>query len=122
MSDAWSRSVRILVVSRPVAGRRLKTTLQSAGYEVHRTPSDDDLLGLVTRLHPHLVIVALDLPWGDAEAALQLLLDRAWSGALLCFGEARGDVVGTNIPSLPLDVEDAALLSIVRAILGDRGA
>lgn len=107
---------RILVVARPHDGRPLAAILRRAGYEVHRTPSDADLVVLVARLRPHLVIVVLGIPWGDAVSAVHPLLERAWPGPLLLLGEASGDTRVQGVPRLPLPVDEARLLATVHRL------
>ena len=116
MGNNRPRSDRVLLVARPHSGRPVAATLRRAGFEVHRTPCDVDLADLAIRLRPRLVIVILDLPWGDAFAAVELLLDGAWVGPLLLLGETGRDSRVDRLPHLPLDVDDLRLLDAVQSL------
>ena len=64
---------RILIVARPALGRKVEAALRSAGHEVHRTPDPSAADALAAQLRPQAVVIALDLPWGDALAAADRL-------------------------------------------------
>jgi DNA-binding response OmpR family regulator len=102
-------------VARPTLGRAIATTLRAAGYEVHRTPGDADLDGLVARLQAHLAIVALDLPWLNAIDAVSPLIDRR--RPVLLLGDAGGDSRVEGVPRLPLLLNAALLLEAVSSLL-----
>ncbi len=92
--------------------------LRQAGYVVHRTPSEVDLTLLVARLRPCLVVIALDLPWGDAVATVLLLLCQPNPVQLLLLGDS-DDMAIAGVPRLPRDPGDALLLTAVRRLLQD---
>ena len=109
--------MRILVVARPSDGRPVEAVLRGAGYEVHRTPVDADLELLVWRLRPHLVIIALNIPWGEGVTAVQPLLEGAWPRSILLLGETASDARVVGLPRLPLGVEPGRLLAAVNCLL-----
>ena len=113
---------RIIVMARPARGRRLEATLRGAGYEVHRTPDGEDLTRLVTRLRPHAVILALDIPWIDALDVVQPMIAGARSVPVLLLGEAEDDPRLDGHPRLPLEVNPARLLAAIGSLVGSSDA
>lgn len=105
------------MVARPSDGRPVEAVLRGAGYEVHRTPTDGDLEALVLALRPHLVMMALNLPWVDAASAIQGLMDGAWSGSILLLDVAETDSAIEGFPRLPLNVEPAPLLEAIEQLI-----
>lgn len=105
------------MVSRPLDGRPIEAVLRGAGYEVHRTPLDGDLESLVLSLRPRLVMIALNLPWGNATTAVQRLVDRDWAGSILLL-EAAGTVAPwPGLPRLPLGVGPNLLLETIDRLI-----
>jgi CheY-like chemotaxis protein len=100
---------RILVVARPARSRAVGDALAGTGYTVNRTPSADDLAGLVARLGPELVVIALDLPWSDTRAAVRQLRERARPVTVLLLTDDELPASLADLPHLPL-ATDAALL------------
>jgi CheY-like chemotaxis protein len=96
---------RILVLARPAIGRRLEVVLRSAGHEVYRTPDPAAAERLATKLHVEVVVVALDLPWGDALAAAEHLRDGERPVPVLLLGN---ETPRDGFPRLPVgaDAED----------------
>ncbi len=117
MDQRASATGRILVVARPMLARSVEATLCPAGYEVHRTPGGEDLGGSAARLRPHLVVVALDLPWIDAALAVQPLVARPRPLPVLLLGEEAADVRLARVPRLPLALDAARLLAAVAELL-----
>ena len=119
MDEQRARLGRIVVVARPTFGRGLEATLRTAGYEVHRTPGDANLTGLVTRLQAHAIIIALDLPWLNAIDAVYPLLDRRRPMPVLLLGETGDDPRVDGLIRLPLTVDAARLLEAVAGLLSN---
>ncbi len=117
MNEPPAAVCRIVIMARPALGRAVEEILRGAGNEVHRTPGDGDLRSLVARLRPHLVIVALDIPWVDAIAAVQSLLDGSRRVSVLLLGTARSDPRLDGVVRLPVPVDPRTLLSEVNGLL-----
>ncbi|MCC6315907.1 MAG: hypothetical protein IT337_18060 [Thermomicrobiales bacterium] len=106
----------IVVVAHPERGRALEAVLRSAGYEVHRTPGETDLRELAARVWADLVIIALDIPWFDAAAAIRRLLAGSRPIPMLLLGDA--NPVGLDdIPRLPLTVGSETLLAATATLV-----
>src|SRR5215217_3523181 len=115
MDTPPDRSARILVVARPALGRRVEVALRSAGHEVHRTPDPSATERLAARLRPSAVVVALDLPWGDALAAAHRLQDHGRPMPVLVLGN---DGYGQNgFARLPLEADADELRAAVADLL-----
>lgn len=117
MVVAMAGPARILVVARPALGRAVAAALAAAGHEVHRTPDAGSVHALAARLRPHLAVVALDLPWGDAVAAAHRLRAGAPPLPVLLLGEAGDDPRAHGLPVLPLAVDAVGLLAAVATLL-----
>lgn len=118
---ASSRPVRdrVLILARPVLGRRIEDVLRGAGYEVHRTPDGANLSRLVTQLQPNLVIVALDLPWLDPLDVAYDLAKQPRSVMVLLLGDEPAVVKVDGLLQLPASIEAPALIGEVGRLLGD---
>lgn len=117
MEPPPDRSARILVLARPSIGRRLEVALRSAGHEVHRTPDASATEQLAVRLRPGAVVVALDLPWGDALDAAHRVrgLEPPVPVLVLVSDNYAGSPNG--YPRLPLDVDAGDLQAAVAELL-----
>jgi hypothetical protein len=115
MSEFPERAGRIVLLARPALGRRIETILRGDGYEVHRTPGGDGFHGLVALLRPHLVIMALDIPWNDPVAVMREVREGPWVVPLLLLGET--DPRFEGIARLPETIADTPLLAAVRSML-----
>ena len=73
--------LRIVVMARPSLAREAEAILRGDGHEVYRTPDDASLVALVARVRPHLVIIALDIPWADSVRTPRLLVERPLLGS-----------------------------------------
>lgn len=105
-------AARILVIARPALGRKIELALRLAGHEVYRTPDPSAAERLVARLRPHLAVVALDLPWGDAEDAIAQLSTARRAIPVLILGDGFRDDLAFGQSHLPLqtdavDIQDA---------------
>jgi len=117
MDELQADIARIVVMARPAFGRTVEAILRSAGYEVHRTPDDGNLHRLVTRLRPHLVIIDLNIPWGDAAELAHGLIKRPRPIPLLLLGDAEGDPRLEGVPRVPLVVDATLLLAAVSGLI-----
>lgn len=122
MNNSLIASHRILVVARPTVGRVVEAILTQAGYEVHRTPGDDDLIWLVARLRPQAVIAAVDIPWLDLLDSMRPLFDGPRPIPVLLLGETSDADGLSHMPQLPLPVDAMSLLREVRCLLATQGA
>jgi DNA-binding response OmpR family regulator len=113
MDPPPTRPMRILVVARPALGRRIELVLRTDGHEVHRTPDPSATEQLAARLHPQAVVVALDLPWGDALAAAERLRDGDRPVPVLLVGNEGLDPLRNEFPRLPLGADAADLRAAV---------
>jgi hypothetical protein len=111
------RPARILVVARPVLGRKVEGALRSAGHEVHRTPDPSATERLAARLRPGAIVVALDLPWGDALKAALRVRDGAQPVPVLVLGNDGQGPGQNDFPRLPLEVDADDLQSAVADLL-----
>ncbi len=110
-------SARVLVVARPVLGRKVEVALRSAGHEVHRTPDPSATKQQAAWLRPGVVVVALDLPWGDALAAAHRLRDSAQPVPVLVLGNDRHDPGQNGFARLPMEIDAGDLQSAVANLL-----
>lgn len=110
-------SARVLIVARPVLGRKVEVALRSAGHEVHRTPDPSAAEQLVARLRPNAVVVALDLPWGDALAAAHRLRDGMRPVSVLVLGNDGHGSGQDGFARLPLDIDAPELRAAVADLL-----
>ena len=117
MTETVVQAKRVVVVARPQLGRSIEGTLRAAGYEVHRTPDGLNLDALAARLRPHLIIVALDLPWVDVIEVVGLGSKDEASASILLLGDGGSDPRLDGTPRLPLPVEPAVLLATVDGLL-----
>lgn len=111
------QSVRILVVARPVLGRKIEMALRTAGHEVHRTPDPAATEPLVARLRPDAIVVALDLPWGDGLAAADRARNRARPVPVLILGNDGLSLRNNGFPRLPLEADAGDVLEAVADLL-----
>lgn len=107
-----------MVLARPTLARRAASILRGDGHEIYRTPDDDGLAALMDRVRPHLVLIALDIPWANAMASPSHWVERCHPAPVLFIGEAEGDRILEGIPRIPATFEPALLLSTVAALLG----
>jgi hypothetical protein len=113
---------RIIVMAQPARGRKLEALLRGAGYEVHRTPDDGDLVRLVARLRPHAVIVTLDIPWINVLDVVHPMFAGARSVPVLLLGEVEDDPRLGGYPRLPLEANAALLLAAIESLVGSSAA
>jgi hypothetical protein len=117
MDTPPDRLARILVVARPVLGRKVEMALRSAGHEVHRTPDPSAAERLAARLRPGAVVVALDLSWGDALEAANRMHDGKQRMPVLVLGNDRHGGCQNGFPHLPLDTDAGKLRAAVADLL-----
>ena len=117
MNELQTGVGRIVVLAQPAVGRMVEAILHNAGHEVHRTPDDGMLSHLVARLRPHLVIVALDIPWVSTADVVHQLTTLPRSIPVLLLGEAEDDPRLDAHPRLPLAVDAGLLLAAVSSLL-----
>jgi DNA-binding response OmpR family regulator len=107
--------IRIVVVARPSLGRQVEAILRGDGHEVYRTPDAAGVVSLVARVRPHLVIMALDIPWADSTAAPHRLANGFFQAPVLLIGEA--DVRVDGIPRLSSPIDGPSLRTTVSRLL-----
>ena len=117
MDTPPDRLARILVVARPVVGRKVETVLRSAGHEVHHTADPSASERLAARLRPGVVVVALDLSWGDALDAANRMRDGKQRMPVLVLGNDRRGGCQNGFPHLPLDADAGELRAAVADLL-----
>lgn len=105
-------AARILVIARPALGRKIEAALKIAGHQVYRTPDPSTAAQLETQLRPQLAVVALDLPWGDAEGAIARLCSSRRDIPVLVLGDCPHNGATARHSRLPLaadatDVQEA---------------
>ena len=105
-------TARILVIARPALGRKIEVALRLAGHEVYRTPDSSAAERLVLQLRPQVAVVALDLPWGDAEGAIARLSSSRRAIPVLVLGDSFHDGFEFGQSHLPLradanDIQEA---------------
>ncbi len=110
-------TARILVVARPVLGRRVEAALRSAGHEVHRTPDPSATEQLAARLRPGVVVVVLDLPWGDALGAAHQLRGGTRPVSVLILGNDGRGPDQHDFPRLPMETDAGELQAAVADLL-----
>jgi hypothetical protein len=108
---------RIVVLARPALARQAEAILRGRGHEVYRTPDDAGLVALVDRVRPHLVVIALDIPWASPVDSPSLWVRRLHPALVLFVGDVRGDQGLDGIPRIPAAFEPALLLSVVAELL-----
>jgi hypothetical protein len=108
---------RILIVARPALGRRIEVALRSVGHEVHRTPDPSATDSLTVRLRPSAVVVALDLPWGDALAAAERLRAGGKPTPVLVLGNDGHGPGRNSFTHLPLEADAGELQAAVADLL-----
>jgi DNA-binding response OmpR family regulator len=110
--------IRIVVVARPSLGRQVESILRGDGHEVYRTPDAAGVVSLVARVRPHLVIVALDIPWADSEEAPHRLANGLFQAPVLLIGEADDDVRVDGVPRLSSPIDGPSLRTTVSRLVG----
>jgi DNA-binding response OmpR family regulator len=108
---------RILVIARPALGRKIEIALRLAGHEIHRTPDPSSVESLVARLRPRAAVVALDLPWGDADAAAQQLAYGRRAIPVLVLGDYLSTMTKNGFSHLPLEVDATEIRDAVAEML-----
>jgi hypothetical protein len=117
MDESPDVAARVLVIARPALGRKIEMALRMAGHEVYRTPDPSATESLVARLRPRIVIVALDLPWGDAEGAVARLCSSRHALPVIVLGESYGDGLEFAQMHLPLEADAIDVQEAVAALL-----
>jgi CheY-like chemotaxis protein len=107
---------RILVVARPALGRTIELALRADGHEVHRTPDPAAVETLAMRLRPEVVVVALDLPWGDALAAARGLRDGARPVPVVLLGNDGTEPLRDGFPRLPVGIDAVELRAAITGL------
>ena len=117
MDTPPDRSTRILVVARPALGRKVEVALRSAGHEVHRTPDPSATERLAARLRPGAIVVALDLPWGDALDVAHRVRDGGRPLPVLILGNDGYGACHNGFPRLPTEADAGELQAAVADLL-----
>lgn len=115
-------SPRIIVLARPELAREVEAILRGAGHEVYRTPDAAGVISLVARIKPHLVIIALDLPWADAAETPYNVACHLRQVPVLLIDAVNGDGDAFSIPRLPSPVDHAVLQRMVSELLQSSAA
>jgi DNA-binding response OmpR family regulator len=108
---------RVVVVARPDLARQVEMILYGAGHEVYRTPDVSGVASLVTRVRPHLVIIAQDIPWADPSETPSRLADQFHQVPVLLIGEAGEDGQSDKFPRLSIPLDWRSLLAMVDQFL-----
>ena len=116
MSTESAEGIRVVVIARPVLGRRIANALRAVGYEVYRTPSAIDVAELHDRIRPDLAIVETELFDHDGVGAALELRAESISLPVLLVGDATGDPRAADFPILS-SVESGCLVATVAHLL-----
>jgi hypothetical protein len=118
MDGSPGTAKRIVVMARPALARAVAAILDGDGFELYRTPDDAGLVALVARVRPHLVIIALDMPWADSMEAPHHWVGRLHPVPVLVIGESDVDASVDEIARLSSPLAMAALRKSVGRLLG----
>lgn len=113
--------MRIIVLARPDLARQVEAILRGSGHEVYRTPDAGGVASLVARIRPHLVIIALDIPWADATETPYGLASQIPQVPVLLIGDVNGDGRAAALPRLPSPINTVDLQEMVTRLLGLAG-
>jgi hypothetical protein len=117
MNTPPDTSSRILVIARPALGRYIEIALRAVGHEIYRTPDPSSAESLAARLRPRAAVVALDLPWGDAAAAADILAHGERAIPVLVLGEFCGHDVQNGFLHLPSTVDGTTIQEAMADLL-----
>jgi hypothetical protein len=110
-------TIRTVVVARPKLARHVEAILSSEGHEVYRTPDAAGVASLIVRVRPHLVIIALDIPWADSTETPLFWDDGRRSVPVLLIGDIEDDHRLTGFPRLPSEFIADYLIATVAELL-----